>query len=234
MGVVSVHVVAKPVVGVISTGDELVAISETPRGGQIRDVNTHLLAAQIAESGGEPRMYGIIRDDVAELEAAVRRAIDECDAVLISGGSSAGQRDVTAKVIETQGELLLHGIAMKPGKPAIAGKIGGKPVFGLPGNPVAAHFVTRLFVIPLLHILTGGVVKSFTVTAALGEAISSNHGRAEYIAVCLSNRDGVTAAQPVRGKSGLIIGLAGTDGYICVPRDCEGVAKGVSVQVTLW
>ena len=234
LGIASASVREKPIVGIISTGDELVGIGETPSAGRIRDVNSHLVAAQIGKAGGTPRIYGIVRDDIEELTDAVGRAVRECDAVLISGGSSVGQRDVTAKVIGAQGEILLHGIAMKPGKPTIVGKIGGKPVFGLPGNPVAAYFVTRLFVVPLLGILMGAGSRDFNVTAALDEAISSNHGRAEYMAVRLEKRGGVLVARPVRGKSGLIIGLAGTDGYIAVPRDCEGVAKGTSVEVTLW
>jgi len=137
---------------------------------------------------------------------------------------------MTARVIESEGELLLHGIAMKPGKPTILGKIRGKPVFGLPGHPVAAYLVTELFIRPLIAELTGAVLKRQTTKAHISEAISSNHGRAEYIAVRLIE----DTAYPIRGKSGLITSLAGVDGYTCIPRDNEGLAAGDEVTVTYF
>jgi len=181
--------------------------------------------------GAAAKSYGIIRDDEAALMAAVIKAVGECDVVVLSGGSSAGMRDLTARVIESAGELLLHGIAMKPGKPTILGAIGGKPVFGLPGHPVAAYFVMELFIRPLIARFTGVELERRTVAACISEAISSNHGRAEYVAVSLGD-DGT--ARPVRGKSGLIASLAGSDGYISIPRDKEGIPAGAKVEVTLF
>jgi len=230
LGICTVEARPKPRVGIISTGDEIVEASTTPGRGQIRDVNTPLLLAALGQYGAEARSYGVVRDDEAALSGALGQAAADCDVVLISGGSSAGMRDLTARVIESAGTLLFHGIAMKPGKPAILGEIGGKPVFGLPGHPAAAYFVTEIFVRPLVARLMGAELKRRCVAAAISEAVSSNHGRAEYIAVVL---DGA-AARPVRSKSGLITGLAGTDGYICVPRDAEGLPRGAEVSVTLW
>ena len=138
---------------------------------------------------------------------------------------------MTARVIESEGELLLHGIAMKPGKPTILGIVDETPVFGLPGHPVAAYLVTELFVRPLIFEQMGAIVRHYTTKARSGEAISSNHGRAEYIAVRLDN-NGV--ANPIKGKSGLIASLAGVDGYICIPRDCEGMPEGSEVIVTYF
>ena len=228
----SVEVRRKPLVGVISTGDELVETAVMPERGQIRDVNTPLLMSSVRQFGADVKSYGIIRDDESALARTVSRAVEACDMVLISGGSSAGMRDLTSGVIETMGEILFHGIAMKPGKPTILGDICGKPVFGLPGHPVAAYFVAELFVGSLVTMLIGGGQKKRGVTARISEAISANHGRAEYIAVLLDNED--TVARPVRGKSGLIASLAHTDGYICIPRDLEGLPKGAEVSVTLW
>jgi molybdopterin molybdotransferase len=235
LGIIAVNVRKKPVVGIISTGDELISADMTPTGGQIRDVNSYLLAAAMISAGAAPEMYGIVSDDDTALDAAVAQALDTCDVVLISGGSSVGEKDATARIIEGRGEILLHGIAMKPGKPTIIGKFDGKPIVGLPGHPVAAFFVARLFVALMLDILMGVADEHPAVVhAEITEEISANHGRAEYVAVKLRQNGDVTYAEPVRSKSGLITSLPGTDGYICIPRDCEGLAKNAAVKVTLW
>ena len=234
LGISRVRVRRKPVVGIISTGDELVDCTEKPDKGQIRDVNSMLLSALIGRIGGLVKPYGIVRDDEALLNAAVKKAVSECDAVLLSGGSSVGTKDATARVIDHNGRMLLHGIAMKPGKPTILGIINETPVFGLPGHPVAAYFISQLFVRPLLYRLAGHAPAHRTIPARLGAALSSNHGRAEYIGVRLEPAGELPLAQPVHGKSGLITVLSGTDGYICIPRDCEGLPRNSAVQVTLW
>ena len=233
LGISEVTVVKKPLVGIISTGDELVDITQVPRAGQVRDVNSSMLAAAVQDFGAEARIYGIVRDGYQRLKAALIEALDECDMVLISGGSSVGQMDSTCAVIEEMGELLLHGIAMKPGKPTIVGDVEGKPVFGLPGHPVAAHFVSEIFVRPLLEQLLGCEEKIVSVKAKLTESVSANHGRAQYSGVRLEKRDGVLYAKPVRTKSGLISSLAGCDGYFCIERDSEGCAKDDEITVYL-
>ncbi len=234
LGVAHVRVRTIPIVGILSIGDELVDFTKKPEKGRIREVNAPLLSALAGRIGCQTVSYGIVRDDPALLDAAVTKAVSECDVVLISGGSSVGAKDQTARVIEKNGSILLHGIAMKPGKPTILGVIGGKPVFGLPGHPVAAYFVSQLFVRPLLDRLLGHAHISRPVTARLASAVSSNHGRAEYIGVRLDSASEMPAARPVHGKSGLITILSRTDGYICIPRDCEGLARGSTVPVTLW
>ena len=150
VGRTQVSVARRPRVGVISTGDELVPPSETPGSGQVRDVNTPLLTAMLRDFGAEPVQYGIVADDEALLRRMVRQAASECDAVILSGGSSVGIKDAACRIIEEMGELLQHGIAVKPGKPTILGRAGNKPLIGLPGHPVAACFVAQLFVLPLL------------------------------------------------------------------------------------
>ena len=177
--------------------------------------------------------YGIVVDDEAKLTAVVQKAAAECDAVLMSGGSSVGVKDAACRIIESMGVLLLHGIAIKPGKPTIIGKAGYKPLVGLPGHPVAAYFVTKLFILPLLARLMGRVQPGYTTTALVTESISANHGRAQYHCCRLERRDGQLYAHPIRGKSGLITTLAGADGYFCIDRDCEGLPQGAPVQVTI-
>jgi len=236
LGYFEVFVRKMPVVGIISTGDELVSVSEKPHAGQVRDINSSMLLAAVNHFGAAGKVFGIIRDDETAISRAMLEAAETCDVVLISGGSSAGIRDMTARVIDTHGELLLHGIAMKPGKPTILGRVAGKPIFGLPGHPVAAYLVTELFVRPLIARFMGTSVKRQATAALLGEALSSNHGREEYLPVRLTeSNDAATlmpTAHPIRSKSALISSLSGVDGYICIPRDCEGISKGTQVTVT--
>ncbi len=231
LGVGQVTVCQKPCVGILSTGDELVAVDTVPGPGQVRDVNSAMLAALVEEAGAISISFGILRDDETLLGKTLDQALEQCDLVLISGGSSVGMKDATCRVLESRGKVLFHGIAMKPGKPTILGQASGKPVFGLPGHPAAAFFVSRLFVRHMLLRLTGRTVQRRTVPAVLAETVSANHGRAQYMGVFLSEKGGVRYAQPIRGKSGLITALANSDGCFCIPRDCEGMAAGTPIDV---
>ena len=233
IGRVQVPVVKKLTVGILSTGDELVPPEVEPGPGQVRDVNGPLLEAMLTAFGVNVIHYGIVIDDEAKLTAVATRAAAECDAVLMSGGSSVGVKDAACRIISSMGTLLLHGIAIKPGKPTIIGKAGVKPLVGLPGHPVAAYFVTKLFILPLLARLMDQTMTHYTVTARVTESISANHGRAQYHCCRLERRDGELYAYPIRGKSGLITTLAGTDGYFCISRDCEGLPQGAEIQVTV-
>ena len=233
IGRVQVPVAKKLTVGVISTGDELVPPEVMPGPGQIRDVNSPMLEAMLTAFGVNVINYGIVIDNEALLSDTVTKAVSQCDAVLLSGGSSVGVKDAACRIIESMGKLLLHGIAIKPGKPTILGKAGVKPLVGLPGHPVAAYFITKLFVLPLLGRLTGRTMAEYTVTAKVTESISANHGRAQYQCCRLERRDGQLYAHPIRGKSGLITTLAGADGYFCIDRDCEGVPQFAEIQVTV-
>ena len=228
-----VPVVKKLTVGVISTGDELVPPEQLPGPGQVRDVNSPMLEAMLGAYGVRVINYGIVIDDEALLREKVEKAAAECDAVLLSGGSSVGLKDAACRIIESMGKLLLHGIAIKPGKPTILGKAGVKPLVGLPGHPVAAYFITKLFVLPLLGVLSGRKQETYTTTAKITESVSANHGRAQYHCCRLERRDGELYAYPIRGKSGLITTLAGADGYFCIDRDCEGLPKNAEIQVTV-
>ena len=234
VGKTSVPVARRVKVGVISTGDELVPPDETPGPGQVRDVNAPLLTAMLEAFGAETVNYGIVRDDEPLLRQKMQDAAQECDAVILSGGSSVGVKDAACRIIESMGELLLHGIAIKPGKPTILGKTGNKPLIGLPGHPVAACFVAQLFVLPLLGRLMGRKREAFAVTAELTESLGANHGREQVNACHLLREGGKLLASPIRSKSGLITQLAGADGYFIIARDCEGLPKGAQVQVFLY
>ena len=231
IGRVQVPVAKKLKIGVISTGDELVPPEQTPGPGQVRDVNSPMLEAMLTAFGAEVINYGIVIDDETLLSEKVHKAVAECDAVLLSGGSSVGVKDAACRIIESMGKLLMHGIAIKPGKPTILGKAGSKPLVGLPGHPVAAYFITKIFILPLLCRLTGRKQESYTTTARVTESISANHGRAQVHCCRLESRDGALWASPIRGKSGLITTLAGADGYFIIDRDCEGLPQGAQVQV---
>ena len=231
MGITKVPVVKKPVVAILSTGDEIVLPDTAAlRIGQMRDVNSPMLAAAVSAAGGEARELGIVPDDADALKAALAAALSQADIVLISGGSSVGAKDAAASVLAELGELLFHGLALKPGKPTMAADIGGKPVFGLPGHPVAAYFIFHLLVRPLIAAMLGSSAKSPAVSAVCAAAIPSNHGREECVPVCLE----AGRAVPIMSKSGLITTLSGADGFIRIPRDAEGMAEGSSVKVYLF
>lgn len=230
-GRTAVPVARRLKVAVISTGDELVPPDRRPGPGQVRDVNTPLLSALLEQFGAEAVPFGIVVDDESLLRQKLETALRDSDAVIISGGSSVGVKDAACRIIESMGELLLHGIAVKPGKPTILGKAGNKPLIGLPGHPVAACMVTKLFVLPLLARLEGRTPSVYPARAVLTESLNANHGRMQLNACRLETADGELAAVPIRSKSGLITQLAGADGYLVIDRDCEGLPKGAVVDV---
>lgn len=231
IGRVSVPVRPRLRVAVISTGDELVSADRKPGPGQVRDVNTPMLEALLNQFGAETVNFGIVVDDEALLQEKTALAVRSCDAVILSGGSSAGVKDAACRIIESQGELLLHGIAVKPGKPTILGKAGNKPLIGLPGHPVAAFFVAKLFVLPLFARLLGREIRSYPTKAVLSESLNANHGRMQINACRLEKSDGKLIAVPIRSKSGLITQLAGADGYFVIDRDCEGLGQNTDADV---
>jgi molybdopterin molybdotransferase len=230
-GCARVTVAKKPVVGIISTGNELVPVTVIPGPGEVRDANASMLAAWLSEYGCVPRLYGIVKDERSAFEAVLARALPECDVVLLSGGSSKDDRDMTAGVIAGTGEVLIHGIAIAPGKPTIIGRIAGKPVFGLPGHPASAFVVLIAIVRPLLDTMLGQKKPLLrTVQATLAENIPSQRGREEYVRVRVENG----TATPLFGKSGLLNTLVKSDGLVCIPAGYEGLEKGSRVEVMLW
>lgn len=230
-GCAMVTVAKKPVVGIISTGNELVPADIVPGPGQVRDANAPMLAAWLLEYGCLPRRYGIVKDEREAFETVITRAVAECDVVLLSGGSSKDDRDMTASVIASLGEVLVHGIALAPGKPTIIGRIREKPVFGLPGHPASAFVVLIAIVRPLIDRMLGQAAPLLrTVKATLSVNIPSQRGREEYVRVTVT--DGI--ATPLFGKSGLLNTLVSSDGLVRIPAGFEGLEKGSVVDVILW
>ncbi|MBR6702437.1 MAG: molybdopterin molybdotransferase MoeA, partial [Clostridia bacterium] len=226
LGINEINVYKKPVIAVISTGDEITGGNPEP--GQIRDINSFLLSGAIKEYGCEAVEYGAVADKREEIEKAIKECLNKADAVIISGGSSAGARDMTVDIIDTLGDAYFHGIAMKPGKPTIFGMVEGKPVFGLPGHPLAAYFVFRLVVAEYIRSVLNIPPEKPAGNGILSENIPSNHGREEFI--CIKHgEDGRII--PVHTKSGIISVLSVSEGFIRIPRGCEGLAAGETVEV---
>ncbi len=231
LGICNVKVKKQLTIGIIATGDELVDVNETPNNAQVRCVNSSLLHCLMSDFGANTIRYGIIKDNEKLLQDVVIKAAKECDVVLISGGSSVGVKDVTSNVIESQGDILFHGVALKPGKPTIMGKIDNVPVVGLPGHPVAVFFVTLTIVYKILECLCGKKMYSPTINANISESVEANHGRAQFVPVILEKIEDQSIAHPIRAKSGLITTLASADGYFIIPQDCEGFAKNTEVTI---
>jgi molybdenum cofactor synthesis domain-containing protein len=228
MGIMEVPVRQRPRVAIISTGDEIVPAAQPISGGLIRDVNAPMLRNAVQVNGGCSRFHGIVKDNLASIKAAVLVALPEADMLLISGGTSMDTRDAVTAVIADLGEVYVHGITVKPGKPTIFGTIQDKPVFGLPGNPVSAYFTFQLFVRPLLHSLQGTHPVDRQITLPLARDVVTNHGREECVPVIIA--DGL--AHPVASKSGLITTVSCADGYFRIPRDLPGRKKGDFVEIT--
>lgn len=220
----------RPVIGIISTGNELVPVDATPGPGQVRDANGPMCAAFVEEAGCSPRPYGIIRDDQDALGGIMDRATGECDAILLSGGSSKDVRDLAASIIAEKGEVLVHGIGIAPGKPTIIGRAGGRPVIGLPGHPASAYVILHTLAGPLLSAMSGSPRPERKIPVVLAENIPSQKGRVEFVRVRIE--DG--RAIPCFGKSGLLNTFAGSDGLIQVPAEREGLEAGETIEVILW
>ena len=230
LGYAQVPVVRRLRVSILSTGDELVSPESSPREGQMRDVNGPMLLAGCRTAGAEARFLGIVPDDESALLVKMQQTCRDCDLLLLSGASSAGAKDAAARCLSQLGEVAFHGLALKPGKPAFAGKIGETIVVGLPGHPAAAYLVFHALVRPLIAKFCGEMAAERTQRATLTQAVSSNHGREELVPVRLVEGQ----AEPVPIKSGLISPLSRADGYIHIPREAEGLPQGTLVEVVLF
>jgi molybdopterin molybdotransferase len=230
-----VLVYKKPIIGIISTGDEIVPVDEAPGPGRIRDINTYTLSGLLQESGASPVQFGIVHDDYKALLEQSSRAMNQCDMVLVSGGSSIGARDFTIEVISAMqnAAILFHGISISPGKPTILAKIKNKAFWGLPGHVVSAMIVFERIVKPFIEHICGcrAPVKDWRLTARLTRNIASAQGRVDYIRVRLVQKQGVLQAEPILGKSGLINTMVKADGLIEIGMNTEGFDKGAEVEV---
>ena len=238
LGITRVPVYRRPVVGIVSTGDELTDPSVCPPKGKIRDINTYTIAARSAQCGAEHISAGIVQDEYEPQLKAARDTLSNADILVFSAGSSFSTRDMTADVFNQLGEpgVLLHGISIKPGKPTVVGVAQDKPLFGLPGNPVSALVVFDLLVAPSLRVLSGETEPQIPpeVTALLTQDVPSESGREDYVPVTLSLLNGDRTATPVFGKSNLIFTLINSDGIIEVPMDSGGLYEGEAVDVRIY
>lgn len=236
LGITSLRVANKVRVGILSSGDEVIPAGSTPRPGQVRDINAHTLGTLVTQSGGQPIQHGIIHDDFDALQTAAVRALAECDVLLITAGSSASTRDMTADVINTLGApgVLVHGINTRPGKPTILGLCNGKAVIGLPGNPVSALVNGYMLVVPLIEKLLGQLPRPrAAIRARLTVNLPSQAGREDWWPVRLRPEGDSFAADPIFGKSNLIFSLAAADGLLKIPPDATGLSAGAVVDVLL-
>jgi molybdopterin molybdotransferase len=234
-GVTSVRVHARPVVTIFSTGDEVVpAETQALKPGQVRDATAAALAALVEDAGGTPVLGGIIPDDPAALEEALRAALEASDVIVISAGSSVGARDETATAVARLGApgIWCHGLAVKPGKPTLLADCGGVPVIGLPGNPRSALVVFRLIGMPVIRQVGGCTVPppEPSARARLSRDLASATGRLDVVQVKVSEG----TATPVFGLSALLSVLTAADGYIVIPEEATGLDAGTEVDVTLY
>jgi molybdopterin molybdotransferase len=240
LGITQVVVFRRPRVGLLSSGDEIVAPEESPRPGQVRNINEYALVAMAEEAGGVVSDYGVIPDRADVLRKTLATALARNDLVLISGGSSVGAKDITLDVIASfpDSQTIFHGIAVAPGKPTILARALGKPVLGLPGHPVSALVIFQLFGAPLVRLLGGAdpataFLPARTVRAQLSENVVSQSGREDHVRVRLECHRGEWTARPLPGKSGAIFNLVHADGLIRIDASEEGLEAGTEVEVVL-
>lgn len=231
-----IEVHKRPKVGIISTGDEVIPLDQDPAPGQIRDVNSHTLAALVAESGADAVQYGIVGDRYDELLNTCRKALHESDMVLISGGSSVGMRDLTLDALEAldRSRILVHGISIRPGKPTILAQSADKAFWGLPGHTVSAMVVFIMVVRPFISYISGLVPKlPVVIKARLSRNLASVQGRTDFVRVRLSGNEKTKTAEPVLGQSGLIHTMTEADGLVAIDLNSEGLEHGTMVDVMM-
>ena len=233
-GHISVRVKARPRVGIIPTGDELIQPGEETKPGAVIDFNSTVLAAFVREWGGTPVKYPRARDDLVALNDAVQRAAEECDLVAIIAGSSAGEHDLTADVVGEAGELMAHGIDVMPGKPAVLGRVAHKPVLGVPGYPVSAIVIAREILRPALEKFLGAAPRGDAkVRALVPKKIASHLGLEEFLRVTLGRVGEKLVAVPLARGAGVITTMVRADGLLRIPSLVEGLNAGEEAEVEL-
>ena len=235
LGYQHIEVYKRPRLSIISTGDEIIRPGTTPKPGEVIDINTPALAAVAKRLGAEVISTGYARDDREEIRSAVENGIENGDMVILSGGSSMGEKDYTVQVIDGLGQVLLHGLAVKPGKPTILGNVSQKPVIGLPGQPAAAIMVLMIVLKEFINLYYGrDPFKYQVVQGVLMENIHASPGRRTFQTVSITETTTGIEVRPTHGKSGMITLLTYSDGYIEITENEEGKNAGDRVEVTLF
>lgn len=234
-GINEIEVIKKPRVVIIPTGTELIEPGGgKPKTGEIIESNSRMLAAMSAEWGGKAVRYPLLADDYEKIRQAVQRGAEEADLLVVCSGSSAGREDFTAHIIAELGKVTVHGLAIRPGKPAILGVINGKPVLGVPGYPVSAALIFKLFARPLLLRKGGGSdVEAEMIEAAVSRKMASPLGVDEFVLCNVAQMGGRLRAYPLSRGAGVTSSLVKADGYFVIPRGSEGIQAGETVRVNL-
>ena len=233
-GVLEIEVIAKPVVGIIPTGDEIIPPCTDPKPGDILEFNGSIFSAMVKSWGADAVVYPIVPDKFDQIKAMVSRAAAECDMVILNAGSSAGREDYSARVIRELGQVLYHGIAMKPGKPAILGCQGAKPILGVPGYPVSGIIVVEQLLKPLIdHWLKVPAVPSQYAQASLTRPVVSGLKYQEFVRVRMGYVGDRLMASPLSRGSGVVSSFMKADGILEVPQGLEGFEAGAEVTVRL-
>lgn len=233
LGIREVKAFKKIRCGIISTGDELVPTDVTPALGQVRDINTYMLSTLIEEAGAEPVVYGIVKDDFNQLKSTIALAKEQCQIVLISGGSSVGKKDETLGAIEALkgSEILVQGVAIKPGKPTIIAKADNKMIVGLPGHPLACAVVFKGIIKEYIDMKYSTQSEEFPISCRFSINYHSAKGREEFVPVKLEYHQGELRAVPIITKSGIMSSFSKATGYIRIDKNLEGISEGERVLV---
>ncbi len=233
-GIQEVPVKVRPKVGIIPTGDEVVAPSDSPKPGDVMEFNSAIFSGMVRQWGGDPVVYPIVRDDPDAMRDMLARAVSECDAVLLNAGSSAGRDDYSARTIAAVGDVLYHGIAIKPGKPAIVGVADGAVVLGVPGYPVSGIIVVEALLKPVIERLLGcSLPHAETVRARLSRTCVSSLKHREFVRVRLGDVDGTMVASPLSRGAGVVTSFVKADGIMEIPQNAEGLEAGDQVSVRM-
>ena len=233
-GVLEVEVLARPVVGIIPTGDEVVPPTPDPAPGDVMEFNSAIFSAMLTQWGALPRTYPIVRDVDADIRAALERAVSECDMVILNAGSSAGREDYSASAIAAVGEVFCHGIAIRPGKPAILGCRGAKPILGVPGYPVSGIIVIEQLLRPLVERCTGTQPDPApTVEAVLSRPVVSGLKYQEFVRLRMGRVGDRLIAAPLDRGSGVVTSFMKADAILEIPQGTEGYEAGERVTVRL-
>lgn len=233
-GVLEISVIKKPVVGIIPTGDEIISPTADPKEGEILEFNSSIFSSMIRQWGAETKTYPIVKDNLSQIKAVLAEAVSQCDAVILNAGSSAGREDYSTRAISEIGEVLYHGIAIKPGKPAILGLMGKKPILGVPGYPVSGIIVVEELLRPIIELLTKhSAVQDKSENAVLTKSVLSSLKYEEFVRVRLGYVGQRLIATPLNRGSGVVSSFMKADGILKVPQGLEGYESGTEVTVRL-